>query len=73
MAERLRKAMGATKFASEKGAFNVTVSIGVSTFTKEIRSKEELVETADKALYHAKRNGRNQSILWSAIKSPVSS
>jgi len=73
MAERLRKAIGATKFASEKGAFSVNVSIGISTFTKEIRSKEELVETADKALYHAKRNGRNQSILWSAIKSPVSS
>jgi diguanylate cyclase (GGDEF)-like protein len=72
MAERLRKAMGSTKFASEKGAFSVTVSTGVSTFTKEIKNKEELVETADKALYHAKRNGRNQSILWSAIKSPVS-
>ncbi|MFZ3136160.1 MAG: sensor domain-containing diguanylate cyclase [Thermodesulfovibrionales bacterium] len=67
MAERLRKAMGTTKFASEKGAFSVTVSIGVSTFTKEIRSKEELVETADKALYHAKRNGRNRSVLWNEI------
>jgi diguanylate cyclase (GGDEF)-like protein len=72
MAERLRKAILGTQFSSEKGTFNVTVSIGISTYTREIRSKEHLVETADKALYQAKKNGRNQSMLWSEIKEHIS-
>lgn len=67
MAERLRKTVMNTTFSAEKKTFNVTVSIGIATYPDGIRKKEEFIERADKALYHAKRTGRNQSILWSAI------
>jgi diguanylate cyclase (GGDEF)-like protein len=67
MAERLRKTVMDTKFSSEMNTFNVTVSIGISTSAEDIKRKEELIERADKALYHAKGSGRNRSILWSKI------
>ena len=38
----------------------VTVSLGVSTFPQDGISPEEIIETADKRLYFAKENGRNQ-------------
>lgn len=67
MAERLRKTVMNTTFSAEKKTFNVTMSIGIATYPDGIRKKEEFIERADKALYHAKRSGRNQSILWSEI------
>ncbi len=68
MAERLRKSIADARFSTEQNAFNVTVSIGMSTHGKEMRKKEDLVEQADKALYHAKRTGRNRSVKWEEIK-----
>jgi diguanylate cyclase (GGDEF)-like protein len=67
MAERLRKAVANIGFSAEKDTFHVTISIGISTNIGDVRKKEELVEMADKALYHAKRSGRNRSVLWSEI------
>jgi diguanylate cyclase (GGDEF)-like protein len=68
MAERLRKFIADARFSSEQNAFNVTVSIGMSTHAREMKKKEDLVEQADKALYHAKRTGRNRSVKWEEIK-----
>jgi two-component system cell cycle response regulator len=67
MAERLRKAVMNRTFSAENKTFKVTISIGVSTCPNDGRRKEEIIEKADKALYHAKRTGRNRSILWSEI------
>lgn len=39
---------------------NVTISLGVSTFPDNGSSPSELIEYADKCLYKAKENGRNQ-------------
>jgi diguanylate cyclase (GGDEF)-like protein len=61
LAERLRKSIEAYEFKDSKEAeFNATVSIGVATFTEQIKSEEELLKTADQALYAAKKAGRNQ-------------
>jgi two-component system, cell cycle response regulator len=38
----------------------ITVSIGLSYLNRSIDTKEKLVDTADRALYEAKRKGRNR-------------
>ncbi|MFZ5906019.1 MAG: diguanylate cyclase [Nitrospirota bacterium] len=67
MAERLRKAVMAATFSSDKERFTITVSAGISTKAQgmpEVKNKEEMIGRADKALYEAKRTGRNRSVLW---------
>lgn len=48
---------------------NVTVSIGVAIMGEgdTFRSVDELVEAADKALYLAKKNGRNRYVIYSDV------
>jgi diguanylate cyclase (GGDEF)-like protein len=67
MAERLRKTILNARFSSEKKEFSITVSIGISTFPEGGTHKEDLIENADNALYHAKDSGRNQSVFWKDI------
>lgn len=49
----------------------VTVSVGVSTLSTEIKSEGELVEIADKALYHSKASGRNRVTHAAALSNPA--
>jgi len=51
LGERMRKAV-------EQGTEN-TVSLGISSFSKEMEREEDLVHAADTMLYKAKQNGRN--------------
>ncbi|HEY6064828.1 MAG TPA: diguanylate cyclase, partial [Thermoanaerobaculia bacterium] len=37
----------------------ITVSIGLATYPQDARTKKELIERADSALYRAKRKGKN--------------
>ncbi len=64
IAERLRKAVMNSKFYANDKEFSITISIGLSSYTKDIRNKEELIERADKALYQAKNLGRNRCISY---------
>jgi diguanylate cyclase (GGDEF)-like protein len=61
LCDRLRTIVEETHFDGEevlpKG--KLTVSSGVATFPDDADGAEELVERADRALYGAKRNGRN--------------
>jgi diguanylate cyclase (GGDEF)-like protein len=60
-AERIRKLVEAATLPGPDGTLlNVTVSIGLATFPAMAGSATELFERADEALYHSKRNGRNQ-------------
>lgn len=68
IAERLRKAVMSASFSSDTSSLKVTLSIGIATTPSDAKTKEELIEKADEALYYAKNNGRNRSVLWSEIK-----
>ncbi len=58
--ERLRKAVESNKFKYNNQNLNITISIGVSSNLENTNSPWEFFELADKALYEAKENGRNQ-------------
>ena len=47
------------KLANDKES-NVTISLGVATFPEDGETPGEIISAADKRLYHAKENGRNQ-------------
>lgn len=63
--ERVRKAIENTDFLQLCGVNKVTISLGVATYPDHNSvSYEQLIESADKALYQAKENGRNQSCVF---------
>ncbi|MCB1666285.1 MAG: GGDEF domain-containing protein [Pseudomonadales bacterium] len=62
VAERLREVLAATAVGTDNGeeALHFTVSIGISTFGPELDTVDILLNSADKALYRAKKAGRNR-------------
>jgi diguanylate cyclase (GGDEF)-like protein len=66
LSERLRKEINEISFAGKDSSFNITLTIGISSLSdpEPVVSFEGLFDKADKALYQAKRRGRNQSLLW---------
>jgi diguanylate cyclase (GGDEF)-like protein len=60
-AEKIRTLIETTPFPTAAGPLGVTVSIGLAAVPRtKIHAAKELVIAADKALYRAKRGGRNQ-------------
>jgi diguanylate cyclase (GGDEF)-like protein len=55
LAERIRKAVETSSMLK-----NITISIGVASFPEDGQRKEDLLAKADKALYEAKRSGKNR-------------
>lgn len=43
---------------------NVTASIGISLFSKDIHNTKDFIRTADEAMYKAKRGGKNKFIIY---------
>jgi len=62
IAERIRKAAASASHATERGAIEVTVSVGLATWPGAGDGAESLLEAADKALYRAKQAGRNRVV-----------
>jgi predicted signal transduction protein with EAL and GGDEF domain len=48
----------------------VSASAGVATFPVDARTPQELFELADRALYEAKRRGRDQTVAVSEVIDP---
>lgn len=63
--ERLRIKVSEHSFIYNGSETNLTISIGLSTNLTNIENEKELVESADKALYKAKQEGRNQVVAYS--------
>jgi diguanylate cyclase (GGDEF)-like protein len=55
LAERIRKAV-----ETSPGLKNITISIGIASFPEDGEKKEDMISSADKALYQAKRSGKNK-------------
>lgn len=63
IAERLREQVADAAFKIPNGSFiDITVSIGVASTLGSQDTVEALLERADKALYRAKREGRNRVV-----------
>jgi diguanylate cyclase (GGDEF)-like protein len=62
IAETLRAAVEVLPIHTPQSQINVTISVGVAVFPEHGRSPEELLATADAALYEAKESGRNRVI-----------
>jgi len=70
LADRIRRKMMTTKFPhgdSQPGGM-VTASIGLSSFSPALNSAEAIVRAADRALYHAKRHGKNRAYAYQGIQ-----
>lgn len=60
-AEKIRQLIEKTPLRTQAGPLNVTISLGVASVPQSrIHSARELIVAADRALYRAKANGRNQ-------------
>lgn len=62
VAERLRQAMETQAVSADGEEIEVTVSIGVATFSEDLET-QTVLEAADAALYRAKEGGRNRIVV----------
>jgi diguanylate cyclase (GGDEF)-like protein len=73
VAETLRTAVRSNVFVLPGGASHMTISIGISTCTKFDRlDSQAVIVRSDKALYRAKRSGRDRSCFVDDSETPVS-
>ena len=56
----LREQLAASDLPTRAGAMNVTLSAGVALWPSHGHALEELMQAADRALYQAKRDGRDR-------------
>jgi diguanylate cyclase (GGDEF)-like protein len=64
LAERWRNSFAGLTMPVEHAEAKAAISCGISEFPIHGNTKEELISTADKALYHAKQTGRNRVVIW---------
>jgi diguanylate cyclase (GGDEF)-like protein len=70
VAERIRRGAGLVKVLTKDMMVGATISIGVAVLGSHGGDLSELLESADKALYRAKRTGRDRVCLASLADGP---
>ncbi|BBO70921.1 hypothetical protein DSCA_48510 [Desulfosarcina alkanivorans] len=60
IAERIRQTLEKRSCSG----VNITISLGVSSLGSDTNKPDELIDQADKALYAAKKSGRNRVVAW---------
>ncbi|MGD9379379.1 MAG: diguanylate cyclase [candidate division WOR-3 bacterium] len=64
IAERIRKEISREPFyAFGNKKFSISVTLGVATYPKDAKSRDELIGKADRAMYEGKLTGRNKVVL----------
>ena len=63
VAERIRQELAGNAWVTTEGALTLTISSGVAEMEPNDDSIEPLVRRADRALYEAKQQGRNRTVL----------
>lgn len=66
LGERLRVAVAGLRFVTGGESFTVTASFGVAERLAGEDSIEDLLARSDKALYEAKKDGRDRVVAWKA-------
>ena len=69
IAERVRAHIEAMKFPNRP----ITVSLGIANCCLELNSTQDLIVAADRALYEAKRKGRNKVEIYDNLRKGSSS
>jgi diguanylate cyclase (GGDEF)-like protein len=60
--ERLRRAIEKRFADPDDGEVSVTISVGLASLSIDTESAEDMINAADRALYAAKRSGRNRVV-----------
>ncbi len=66
IAERMRERIEQTAIphSESQPLKTITISIGVSTFTETVNGAEQIIWSADRALYEAKSKGKNKIVFY---------
>ncbi|HOK41237.1 MAG TPA: GGDEF domain-containing protein [bacterium] len=64
IAERIRQNIESNYIYYKNNKLKITISIGISTYPEDGNDEEEIIKAADKALYTAKKKGRNRVELY---------
>jgi len=62
IAQKIRRTVEVLKIKTPEKFFHITISIGVSEFSKDDETIFDVIKRADKKLYEAKRSGKNRVI-----------
>ncbi len=69
LARRIHAAVNRQTFLDGSSAVQVTSSLGISSHPADgVKTPEELIDLADRALYSAKAKGRNRIVCWHDVK-----
>jgi diguanylate cyclase (GGDEF)-like protein len=71
VAERLRAGIDRHRFVVAGHPVHCTVSIGVAAFPRDAETPEALIRFADRAMYEAKRRGKNQVVTYRSLAGQV--